>query len=236
MISVACYYGDTQGVEQVVDELRGIMRQTGLARTLAVGQIVLDRFFGGSTELWQDRRRNKNNSIRRLADCPTCPLSRSALNQAVGVFAALRNMPGAADLQHIGASHIAVVLTLPDDAREAWLIRANDQLWSVRRLSDEIRGERRLMGERRGRPARTLVAKVLGRVNAALDTLEREARDLLALDFKGPELAEVADRLTGLEVLLKERAGRRESVTVAKVSQAEVTLEQASGTSTSWTG
>lgn len=235
MISVACYYGDAEGVEQVIDELRGIMRQTGLSRTLAIGQLVLDRFFGGSMELWRDRRRNKNNSIRRLADCPTCPLSRSALNQAVGVFAALRNMPGAADLQHIGASHIAAVLTLPDSAREAWLLRANEQLWSVRRLSDEIRDERRVMGERRGRPSRPAIAKVLGRAHGAIDALEREARDLIELDFAGPELVELANRLAGLEALLKERAGRRESVTVAKGSNPAPAVEQATGTSSLWT-
>src|SRR5215207_1161276 len=76
-------------LEDVVAELREIDRRTGIERTLAIGELVLNRFFGGDPTTWRDRRRNKNNSIRRLAERDDCPFCRSALNEAVGVYVAV---------------------------------------------------------------------------------------------------------------------------------------------------
>jgi hypothetical protein len=218
-------------MDPVVRELRAIVHHTGLARTIAIGQLVLDRFFGGSTELWQDRRRNKNNSIRRLADCPTCPLSRSALNQAVGVFAAVRSMPGASELPHVGASHIVAVLALPDGEREDWLRRADSQLWSVRRLNDEIRCARRCAGERRGRPRLAIASKLLGSVNGALQALEEGVQELLAVGVDGPELTNIARRLALLESRLSEHtaAPPRETIVVRKTRECPPVDQTASG-------
>ena len=75
--------GGREALERVVLKLREIERRSGIERTLAVGELILGQFFGGDASLWRDRRRNKSNSIRRLADRQGCPFSKSALNEVL---------------------------------------------------------------------------------------------------------------------------------------------------------
>src|SRR5690606_1178627 len=96
-------------IEHVVAELRRIDRVTGMERTEAIGRLVLNRFFGGSAEAWRARR-NKNTSVRRLAEHPDCPLSRSAIGQAVGIHLTLERLPLVRTFGHIGASHVGALL------------------------------------------------------------------------------------------------------------------------------
>jgi hypothetical protein len=194
--------GDPDEVRCVVAELLKIVHETGLERTVAIGRLVLDRFFGGSSQLWRDRRRNKNNSVRRLADCPDCPLSRSALNQAIGVYSVVEALPAAKSFQHIGASHISLVLPFSARDRESWLTRANDEHWSVRRLGEETRRDRRQKGERRGRPRLSTTNRALGRVRGPLLKLEMAVLALHDVDLERAderELARLAERLSVIE-------------------------------------
>src|SRR5207247_1591441 len=64
-----------------IAEIREIDQRGNLDGTLAIGRLVLNRFFGGSVEA--SRERSGHNLARRLAQHPPCPLSRSALNQAM---------------------------------------------------------------------------------------------------------------------------------------------------------
>src|SRR4051812_9325298 len=73
-------------LDQVIIELQEIERRTGIERTIAIGELILNLFFRGNPADWRDRRRNKNNSVRRLADRVDCPFSKSALHEAVGVY------------------------------------------------------------------------------------------------------------------------------------------------------
>jgi hypothetical protein len=167
------------------------MHETGLQRTLAIGRLVLDRFFHGSPQAWRDRRRNKNNSVRRLADRAECPLSRSALNQAIGVYALVQTLPEPEHLESLEASHFSLVIPLPPDEQEQWLRRACSEHWSVRRLRQELLEARRDQGERRGRPrlsesdrAITQLRSCTRELESAVDTLvqaglERSNREAL---------------------------------------------------------
>src|SRR5215203_3888366 len=112
---------DHELLDGVIAELNEIERRSGIQRTLAIGELVLSKFFGGDPELWRDRRRNKNNSIRRLADRADCPLCRSALNEAVAIYVAVLELPCVRTFGHVGASHVASVLTLPIGQRRDML-------------------------------------------------------------------------------------------------------------------
>src|SRR5438477_4145536 len=81
VVKFAQFFSEPREVVEVIEELRAIDRKAGLERALAIGELVLRRFFGGSSEIWRARRKNKNNSIRRIAEHPDCPLSRTALNE-----------------------------------------------------------------------------------------------------------------------------------------------------------
>src|SRR4051794_14788751 len=92
-IDLAGYVPQPSAIEEVVIELHRLERRAGLDKTLAIGELVLKKFFAGSEEVWRERRKNKNNSVRRIAAHPGCPMSRSALNDAIAVFLSFRAMP-----------------------------------------------------------------------------------------------------------------------------------------------
>jgi hypothetical protein len=100
-------------------------------RTLDVGELVLTRFFARDTRAWRARSRNKNNSIRRLAEYRDCPFSRSVLNDAVAVYVASLALPCVRTLGHIAAAHVVAVLGLPALAREPLLHEASRDRLSV---------------------------------------------------------------------------------------------------------
>ena len=139
-------------LDAVAGEVRAVLRRAGLERTLAIGSLVLDRFFGGSVEAWRARRNNKNNSVRRLAERPDCPLSRSSLNRAIGIYAVTRAVPCVLKLAQIEAGHFGIVLPFAACDQELWLAKADANRWSVRQLRDAILSERRQRVERRCRP------------------------------------------------------------------------------------
>jgi hypothetical protein len=129
---------------------------------------------------WRERRRNKNNSVRRLAQHPLCPLGRSGLNQAIGIFLAVESLNLDQTFGHIGPSHISSVLHLNPEAQKQWLERARDERWSVRELKEQVTSERRATGERRGRPrsgesatAVTTLRKVVRLLEEAVDAVEK---------------------------------------------------------------
>ena len=158
-------------LDDVVAELREIDRRTGVDRVLAMGELILNRFFGGNPLAWRDRRKNKNNSIRRLANRDDCPFCRSALNEAVGVYVAVLEIPSVRTFGHIYASHVACVLALPPAQREEVLKHAEDQGWSVRELREEVVRIRRERGERRGRPTAGADRHALSALHGAIRQL-----------------------------------------------------------------
>lgn len=162
---------ERQLMDRVVMELREIERRSGIDRTLAIGQIILNDFFSGDPASWRDRRKNKNNSVRRIAERADCPFCKSALNEAVAVYVAVLKLPRVRTFGHIGASHVSSVLKL-DEGRQLELLEAADrEQLSVRELRKIVIGLRRASGERRGRPALDPFAR-------ALEALEKELRAL----------------------------------------------------------
>jgi hypothetical protein len=180
-LMVADHLGDREVIDRVVKRLREIDRNSGIERTLAIGRLLLTQFFGDNPAIWRDRRRNKNNSIRRLAQRADCPLSRSALNDAVAVYVASHELKCVQTTGHITASHISVVLPLPSSAREEMLQAAEHGRWSVKQLKSNVATRRRADGERRGRPPRAASERVLSDMLRALQQLRR-AVPLLSFD------------------------------------------------------
>jgi hypothetical protein len=101
---------DEAALDEVVTRLREIDQLQGLERTLGIGELILTRFYAGEVAAWRERRRNKQNSIRRLATMKDCPYSKSALNDAVATFVMVAQLPAARTFRHVGVSHLAAVL------------------------------------------------------------------------------------------------------------------------------
>jgi hypothetical protein len=139
---VASYLGEPAEIDAVVEQLHALESRIGLDRCIAIGGLILQRFFGGSPEIWRARSRNKNNSVRRIAQHPACPLSKSSLSEAIGVYVAVQELPFVRTSGHIGASHVAAVLRLDLEEQRSWLKRAELEHWSVRELRAEIQQHR----------------------------------------------------------------------------------------------
>ena len=174
-------------LDNVVAELREIERRTGIERTLVIGELILNRFFAGDPSAWHDRRRNKNNSVRRLAERKDCPFSKSALNEAIAVHVAVLGLPCVRTLGHICASHVASVLRLSPDARQDILEHADRERWSVRELKQRVVALRRAHGERRGRPALDVENRVISKMQGALRELGDGTKQAQGLGTLSPE-------------------------------------------------
>lgn len=178
---IASRFGDNRVLDGIVEQLREIQRGTGLERTLAVGRVVLSSFFAENPELWRDRRRNKNNSIRRLAERPDCPFCKSALNEAVGVYVAVVALPCIRTFGHITASHIAATLILTEQERSDVLEHAERECWSVRQIKQYVVEMRRTNGERRGRPTASDDARALTSLKSVLSSLSSAVAQVMRL-------------------------------------------------------
>jgi hypothetical protein len=174
---------------EVAKSIQGIIRSSALDRTVAIGALVIERVFGGSIASWRARRNLRNNSIRRLAQRPECPLSRSSLNQSVGIYAVTVEVPGIVGLPWVGASHIGVVLPLKREDQESWLRRASAARWSVRELREAVRNDRRDRGERRGRPKLSDARRALTETRAIVERLAESVERLLSLEIAAHQAA-----------------------------------------------
>lgn len=128
----------TDELQAVVSQIKEIERGTGLSRTIAIGQLILNRFFAGSVQQWREKGKHKQHSIRRLAELPECPLGKSALSEAVGVYVVSLYLDGLQTAQHLKASHLAAASALPKDDCSRLLSAAERECWSVKRLRDEV--------------------------------------------------------------------------------------------------
>ncbi|MGC4070216.1 MAG: hypothetical protein QM784_37260 [Polyangiaceae bacterium] len=169
--AIACRIPEIDVLDDVVRELQEIERHTGIEKTLAIGELVLRRFFGGDPKLWRDRRRNKNNSIRRLADCEDCPFRKSALNDAVAIYVVSEHLPCVRSFGHIGAAHVATVLGLRTEEQERILLMAKEHRWSVRELKQRVVALRRSEGEKRGRPSVSRAGRAMTLLRTSIQAL-----------------------------------------------------------------
>lgn len=156
-------------IERAANELKAIERKVGLQRSVAIGDVVITRFFNGDIAGWRDRRRNKLQSIRRLALHPSCPFSRSALNQAVGVCVVVKSFPEVAEYSHIGATHVAALLHVNHAEQRGWLRIAEQEKLSVRELKLRL-GDGSARNVRNTQPLQR-VFNGLGRLESTLDQL-----------------------------------------------------------------
>jgi hypothetical protein len=197
-------------LDRVIVELQEIERRTGIDRTIAIGELILTRFFGGDPAAWRDRRRNKNNSVRRLAGRVDCPFSKSALHEAVGVYVGVLALPSIRKFAHVSTSHVASVLQLPEPAREQLLESAERGRWSVRELRQNVVSLRRTEGERRGRPALDRRARMLGSFRKYINQLSEGVQrlsEMSSLDTAAEcALAGFAGELASLSARLRELA------------------------------
>jgi hypothetical protein len=194
-------------LEKIAAELREIAHGSSWSRTLATGELVLKHFFGGNVDEWRTRRRQKESSIRRLAQRPDCPLGKSALSEAVTIYVARKDLPKCVD--ELTPSHVAIALRLPPAQRLAILEKAVADAWSVREMRGEALLLNRRAGERRGRPRFSQARAALSQFKVGLDALETGIELLGVSSDADPETLGLLDRaLAALDARLEDARAR----------------------------
>jgi hypothetical protein len=161
----------TDELQAVVSQIKEIERGTGLSRTIAIGQLILNRFFDGSVQQWREKGKHKQHSIRRLAELPECPFGKSALSEAVGVYVVSLHLDGLHTAQHLKASHLAAASALPKDDCLRLLSAAECEGWSVKRLRDEVALFRMPRRAKRTTPVPDQLAGALRQLSVGIHTM-----------------------------------------------------------------
>ncbi len=161
------------GLAEIAAQIRTIDRQSGWTHTLAIGELILQRFFNGSIKEWRTHRRDKEASLRRLALRSDCPVGRSALSEAVAVYVACREIPGGKIREELSPSHLAVALKVHPRRRIELLEQAIARRWSVRELRLHVSMLRKDAGERRGRPRSLPAETALTHAKKAMRLLDQ---------------------------------------------------------------
>lgn len=156
---------------QVAEQLRCIERGAGWSRTLAIGGLMVTALFNGELKQWQNGAKAGRRSLRELAARPDCPLRKSALNQALAVYAFCRENPQIQGLERIAPGHVAAVLKCGPTERLQLLQRAQDESLGVKALT--------LMASALRDAARSTPARDAARVLSSLRGIEKSLNQLV---------------------------------------------------------
>lgn len=156
-----------QEVDIVVAHIKRLARRAGLEFALSVGSVIIHHFYDGDANAWRARG-PKSASFRRLARHPELPLSPGSLYRCVALFELCDRLNAPSRWDHLGASHLRVVLGLPNGTQERLLAMANAQRWSVRALHTEALRAKSGRVNRGGRRAEPPMAKTLLSVKRSL--------------------------------------------------------------------
>jgi AcrR family transcriptional regulator len=127
---------------------------------LRIGGHVLDGYFGGDLEEW--RSGQNGVTLRQLAREARLGVSASTLYRYVAITALCRRM-GRTRFDHLGTSHLRLVLSLPLPDQVRLVTVAEAERWTVRQLASRVLD----LGERAGR-RRSTYAEALGTLRAWL--------------------------------------------------------------------
>ena len=137
---------DEKLVAAAVVWIRAKVEATVHKGAVEIGEYVLDKFFEGDAGNVSSRSPYKSASFRKLAEtCETSelPISRTALQNAVGLAVMRRLIPGkTAAFAHLAPTHQTVLLPLRDPAKVEWFAnRATSKHMSVRVLKELVAAE-----------------------------------------------------------------------------------------------
>jgi hypothetical protein len=131
-------------IERLADEIHTLTREAKRVYVLAVGRLVMERFYGGDVALFRSRGHTKDVSIRRLAVRLEAidTMKATTLYRCLTCYEFVQRTPSVSALKHIGVGHLYAVLVLPEPLREQVLLRADAERWTTRRTQIESAAQR----------------------------------------------------------------------------------------------
>ncbi len=177
-------------MDTVVRELNEALRGSTMDLHLRMGQLIIDRLYGGDLSAWRAQG-PKEVSFETLAARTGHDLlvSASSLYRAVALFELTERL-AISKWKSLGVSHLRAVLGLADRDQRPLLAAAEKEKWTVERLEAEVSKLRSAAHRRRGRPPLPAFIKTVHRIAKAL---VHPMRDLSGLDD--------VNRLTHVEIV-----------------------------------
>lgn len=196
---------DEEELEAIVAALRPAAERRGLARTLAVAQILVARLYSGAPDAFRSRG-GKPASLRKLVK-HGAPLSSTALYRALSVHEIWVRVRGHRWPQ-LGAAHYRAVEALDPGDQEGWLEEAAAKQWSAARLRQTIVTAGAIGTARGGRlPSHPLI-RLAVRVERELARVEGIAREINVPSYDRKRMGELAERLDVVGARCREYADR----------------------------
>jgi len=155
-------------IDIVVAHIKRLARTASLEFALRVGAVIIHHFYAGDAEAWRSRG-PKTASFRRLAEHPDLPLSPGSLYRCVALYELCDRLNAPSRWEHLGASHLRLVIGLPPPTQEKLLAAANAKRWTVKVLHQEVLLEKAVRLSRGGRRAQPAITRSLLSVRKCLD-------------------------------------------------------------------
>lgn len=222
-------------VESAACTINRIHTARGLATARAIGEYLLETFFGSDIEAF-DAREKKHASFQALARRPDLCISASNLWYCVAVLEQLRQLP-----EDIGAalpvSHHRLLVHVRDPQAKVHLAREAVQEGLAKRdFAERVRivKAREQRGTRRGRPPVPTFAKAITKVLAATDLAASEAVTVFSVLAYGSEgaRARIADVDRAMRRLAALKSSLERGLAEAQaIGQSDLSPVPANGTS-----
>jgi hypothetical protein len=152
----------------VVAQINRISRTASLEFALRVGAVIIHNVYQGDSQAWRSRSR-KMVSFRAIAEHPGLPMTAGSLYRCVAMFELCNRLNAPSRWEHLGASHLRMVLGLDSAAQERMLVAANEGRWTVKQLQQAVRQEGVTRVTRGGRRAETCILKIMKAASRWLD-------------------------------------------------------------------
>jgi hypothetical protein len=153
-------------VQSIALEIASLSRKAALEFALDVGRIVFSKLYEGDLTEWRSRGR-KASSLRALARHPALCISPATLYRSLALYELhLRLNPVSWNQisQHVGVSHLRVLLSAPAETQTELLEKAVNGGWSVARLEREVTELSERDRHRGGRPRSPEYIKSIRRI------------------------------------------------------------------------
>ncbi|MET0591352.1 MAG: hypothetical protein ABW133_01550 [Polyangiaceae bacterium] len=181
----------------LVGELRELYYVKGIELMLRIGELILNRLYGGDISHWKSKSR-KDFSFRKLQQHPDLPFKASMLSRAVSIYVLSRRRADLLALQNVSQTHLQEVLNLDPDLQDELISRVEKEKWSVQRLRAVVIDTLPTTTKRAGRPRSPAFSKQLRNLRSIVEgrLLVMDTANVAALQFQeAQELLETARRL-----------------------------------------
>jgi hypothetical protein len=181
----------------LVGELRELYYVKGIELMLRIGELILNRLYGGDISRWKSKSR-KDFSFRKLQQHPDLPFKASMLSRAVSIYVLSRRRADLLALQNVSQTHLQEVLNLDPELQDELISRVEKEKWSVQRLRAVVIDSLPTTTKRAGRPRSPAFSKQLRNLRSIVEgrLLVMDTANVAVLQFQeAHELLETARRL-----------------------------------------